>query len=208
MALNDIIVSSIQIFAVLNPISIIPVFLAYTHKQTGLERQKIVAGAIGIVAVLSVLVVFTGQLILDGVGITVDSFRLAGGILLLITAIDMFGGMARGKRIEDDESGEDSKIKESLLEMAAVPLATPLLLGPGSITLMITFSYQMSSLDLLIGVFLALGISGVILALGNGLKRIIGDSGIKLLSRLMSLIVASVAIEFIHTTLVAWGIAV
>lgn len=129
---------------------------------------------------------------------------MAGGIFLLLSAIDMFSGIARGKSITDNYNSEE---KEDILDIATFPLATPLLLGPGTITLLLTFAHESDQVGILSSAFLALIASGFILLLGIYLKNLLRDSGVKLLSRLMALIVASVAIEFIHATLLIWGIA-
>lgn len=201
MTFNDIIIDAIKIFAVLNPISILPIFLTLSQTRTEVEKQKIVISAVTVAFAISIIVIFIGKYILEFVGITLDSFRFAGGILLLLSAIDMFSGIARGKKPDPESEGM------GLLEIATVPLATPLLLGPGTITLLLTISYNVTIFDVLISTSLAMIISGVILSLGVFIKRIIHDSGIKLLSRLMALLVASVAIELMHTTLLAWGVA-
>ena len=200
MSLNTILIDTVKIFAILNPISILPVFLSLSQSRTEAEKQKIVLGAVGVAFAISIVVIFIGQYILEFVGITIDSFRLAGGILLLLSAIDMFSGLARGKKPDPEESDG-----LGLLDIATVPLATPLLLGPGTITLLLTLSYNVFIGDLLVSLTLAMIMSGIILSLGVFIKRLIGDSGIKLLARLMALIVASVAIELIHTTLLSWG---
>jgi multiple antibiotic resistance protein len=201
LTFNDIIIDAIKIFAVLNPISILPIFLTLSQTRTEVEKQKIVISAVTVAFAISIIVIFIGKYILEFVGITLDSFRFAGGILLLLSAIDMFSGIARGKKPDPESEGM------GLLEIATVPLATPLLLGPGTITLLLTISYNVTIFDVLISTSLAMIISGVILSLGVFIKRIIHDSGIKLLSRLMALLVASVAIELMHTTLLAWGVA-
>lgn len=202
MSLTSILIDTVKIFAILNPISILPVFLALSQSRTEVEKQKIVLGATGVAFIISIVVIFVGQYILEFVGISLDSFRLAGGILLLLSAIDMFSGLARGKKVDPEESDG-----QGLLDIATVPLATPLLLGPGTITLLLTLSYTVFIGDLLISLTIAMIVSGLVLASGIIIKRLISDSGIKLLSRLMALIVASVAIELIHTTLLNWRIA-
>lgn len=201
MAVTSILINSIKIFAILNPISILPIFLALSQERSELEKQKIVGGAVTIAFIISIVVILIGQYILTFIGISINSFRFAGGILLLLSAIDMFSGLARGKK--PDPESEDMGI----LEIATVPLATPLLLGPGTITLLLTLTYQTPILDLLISTSIAMVISAIILALGVYVKRIIHDSGIKLLARIMALLVASVAIELMHASLLAWGIA-
>ena len=202
LTVQTILIDSIKIFAILNPISIIPVFLALSQKRTEKEKQTIVVSAVGVAFGIAVAIIFIGNYVLSFVGITIDSFRMAGGILLLLSAIDMFSGLARGKK--PDPEAEDM----GLLDIATVPLATPLLLGPGTITLLLTLTYQIPIIDILISTSIAMILSALFLLSGVYIKRIIHDSGIKLLARIMALIVASVAIELIHTTLVAWGIAV
>ena len=136
MAVTSILINSIKIFAILNPISILPIFLALSQERSELEKQKIVGGAVTIAFIISIVVILIGQYILTFIGISINSFRFAGGILLLLSAIDMFSGLARGKK--PDPESEDMGI----LEIATVPLATPLLLGPGTITLLLTLTYQ------------------------------------------------------------------
>ena len=201
MTVNTIIIDSIKIFAILNPISIIPIFLSLSQDRSESDKQKIVAGATGVAFIIALVIIFIGQYILKFVGITIESFTFAGGILLLLSAIDMFSGIARGKKLDPETENM------GLLDLATVPLATPLLLGPGTIALLLTLTYQIPILDILISTSIALILSGILLALGVYIKRIIKDSGIKLLARLMSLIVASVAIELMHASLVTWGIA-
>lgn len=200
-ATSTILINSIKIFAILNPISILPVFLALSQDRSEKDKQKIVGGAVTIALAISVVVIFIGRYILDFVGISIQSFEFAGGILLLLSAIDMFSGVARGKK--PDPESEDMGI----LEIATVPLATPLLLGPGTITLLLTLTYNGDIISVLISTSIAMILSAIILALGIYVKRVIHDSGIKLLARLMALLVASVAIELMHASLLAWGIA-
>lgn len=202
MSLTSILIDTVKIFAILNPISILPVFLALSQSRTEVEKQKIVLGATGVAFIIAIVVIFIGQYILEFVGISLDSFRLAGGILLLLSAIDMFSGLARGKKLDPEETDG-----QGLLDIATVPLATPLLLGPGTITLLLTLSYSVFIGDLLVSLTIAMVLSGIVLASGIIIRRLISDSGIKLLSRIMALIVASVAIELIHTTLLNWKIA-
>ncbi len=205
VSFDQIVISFIQIFAILDPIALIPIFSVLTKDYTPHERKKIAIGATAIALGLAVGVIFIGDLVLAYIGVSLGSFRLAGGILLLISAIDMFSGLPRGKKISDID---DSEIPpEKPFELASVPLATPLLLGPGTITLLVTLSHQIDLVSLLIASTSAIIISGLILMSSNWVEKLLSDSGVKLLSRLMALIVASVAVEFIHLTLVEWKLA-
>ena len=200
--INTILIDSIKIFAILNPISIIPIFLALSQERSELEKQKIVIGAVGVATLIAIVVILVGRYVLEFVGISIQAFEFAGGILLLLSAIDMFSGLARGKK--PDPEAENMGI----FEIATVPLATPLLLGPGTITLLLTLTYDTGDIPgILTAMIIAMILSAIALGLGLYVKRIIHDSGIKLLARIMSLIVASVAIELMHTSLLFWGIA-
>ena len=200
-ATSTILINAVNIFGFLNPISILPIFFSLRRGRSELVKQNIVGGAVTIAFAISIIVIFIGRYILDFVGITIESFEFAGGILLLLSAIDMFSGIARGKK--PDPEAENMGI----LEIATVPLATPLLHGPGTITLLLTLTYNGDIISVLISTSIAMVLSAIILALGIYVKRIIHDSGIKLLARLMALLVASVAIELMHASLLAWGIA-
>ena len=201
MTVNTIIIDSIKIFAILNPISIIPIFLSLSQDHSESDKQKIVASATTVAFIIAVVIIFVGQYILKFVGISIESFTFAGGILLLLSAIDMFSGIARGKKLDPETKDM------GLLDIATVPLATPLLLGPGTISLLLTLTYHVPIMNVLISTSIAMILSAIFLSLGVYIRRVIKDSGIKLLARLMSLIVASVAIELMHASLLSWGIA-
>ena len=201
MTVNTIIIDSIKIFAILNPISIIPIFLSLSQDHSESDKQKIVASATTVAFIIAVVIIFVGQYILKFVGISIESFTFAGGILLLLSAIDMFSGIARGKKLDPETK------YMGLLDIATVPLATPLLLGPGTIALLLTLTYHVPIMNVLISTSIAMILSAIFLSLGVYIRRVIKDSGIKLLARLMSLIVASVAIELMHASLLSWGIA-
>ena len=102
MTFNTIIIDSIKIFAILNPISIIPIFLSLSQDRSESDKQKIVAGATGVAFIIAIIIIFIGQYILKFVGISIESFTFAGGILLLLSAIDMFSGIARGKKLDPE----------------------------------------------------------------------------------------------------------
>jgi len=185
---------SIQLFTIMNPISTIPTFLIYTGKLREDERLKITSTTTMIVIALLLTFTLFGPLILKALDVSVTNFRFGGGILLLILAIDMLGGMSRSKTID-------------IRQVAVVPLATPLLVGPGTMTTLIVLSSTYAIINVLIGGLIAA--VGVYLTLRFAplLVSVMGNNGVQAASRIMAVILAAIASQMIHSALLEWGIA-
>ncbi|HKZ40471.1 MAG TPA: MarC family protein [Candidatus Hodarchaeales archaeon] len=208
VSLSVLFTLTFQIFAILNPMSVIPTYLVLTEGLSVSERRSIVLKAIIVILFIATLVLLAGNAFLNLLGVSINAFRFAGGMLLLISALDMFSGISRGKRLDDPlaHSMSSSRRNAELTELAAVPLATPLLLGPGTITLILTLSLEEPPVEVFLAIVMATIVSGVILAVSTFLHTIIHESGIKVLGRLMALVVSAIAIEFMHSSLAAWGL--
>ncbi|MEM3579133.1 MAG: MarC family protein [Candidatus Bathyarchaeia archaeon] len=185
---------SIQLFTIMNPISTIPTFLIYTGKLKDDERLKVTSTTTMIVVALLLTFTLFGPLILKALDVSVTNFRFGGGILLLILAIDMLGGMSRSKTID-------------IRQVAVVPLATPLLVGPGTMTTLIVLSSTYAIINVLVGGLIAA--IGVYLTLRFAplLVSAIGNNGVQAASRIMAVILAAIASQMIHSALLEWGIA-
>jgi len=185
---------SIQLFTIMNPISTIPTFLVYTGKLRDDERLKITSTTTMIVIALLLTFTLFGPLILRALDVSVTNFRFGGGILLLILAIDMLGGMSRSKAID-------------IKQVAIVPLATPLLVGPGTMTTLIVLSNTYAIVNVLFGGLIAA--VGVYLTLRFAplLVSTVGNNGVQAASRIMAVILAAIASQMIHAALLEWGIA-
>lgn len=185
---------SIQLFAIMNPISAVPTFLIFVGNLKKTEKHKIVNTTTMIVIVLLLTFTFFGPLILTALRISVDNFRFGGGILLLALAIDMLGGMSRSKSVD-------------LEQVAVVPLATPLLVGPGTMTTLIVLSNSYAIINVVLGGLIAT--VGVYLSLRFAplLVSAIGKNGIQAVSRIMAVILAAIASQMIYSALYSWGIA-
>ena len=149
-----------------------------------------------VTVVITLIFSFTlfGQLILSLLRITIESFKLAGGVLLMVLAIDMLGGTVRTKTIDTEQ-------------IAIVPLANPLLVGSGTMTTLIFLTNTQSLINVLLGGLIAALLVYLVLRYSNNIAIIIGKNGILLGSRLMSVILAAVASNMIYEALRAWGIA-
>jgi multiple antibiotic resistance protein len=183
----------ISLFAIIDPVGNIPIIIAFTAGMAADRRARV--GGIASLAVLVILLaaLLLGELILEFFGISIHSFRTAGGILLLLMGIEMLN-----TKKQLPEVGEDS---ESTATIAIVPLSTPLLAGPGAISAVILDAHKGSGiahygvmaciiLVLCIFVWLTFRVAPFI-------AQRLGHMGTNIVSRLMGLLVAAIAVEFI-----------
>jgi multiple antibiotic resistance protein len=188
---------AIALLAIVNPVGCLPIFISATSGWKKAERARTARTvAITVLIVLSVSA-FIGESILDFFGITIPSFQVGGGILLLLIAISMMHGKQGGTR-QTPEEAEDMSEREVI---AIVPLSIPLLAGPGAISSMILTAQQhpgfWGHISLVIPVALiALFIWGMLL-LSEVITNYLGTIGINIVTRLMGLILAAMSVEFI-----------
>jgi multiple antibiotic resistance protein len=186
----------VTLFVIMDPLGTIPVFLGLTGGFTMRARAR--AARQAVLVSLGVIVSFAlfGQQILDYLGIGIPALQGAGGLLLLLVALDLLTG-----RAEDPQQVED-------VNVALVPLGTPLLAGPGAIVATIVFvrrsdgwaDYLALALAILavhITLFLALRFSG-------GIIRIIKDSGIVLVSRIAGLLLSAIAVQLVANSVLGF----
>jgi multiple antibiotic resistance protein len=186
----------VTLFVIMDPLGTIPVFLGLTGGFTMRARAR--AARQAVLVSLGVIVSFAlfGQQILDYLGIGIPALQGAGGLLLLLVALDLLTG-----RAEDPQQVED-------VNVALVPLGTPLLAGPGAIVATIVFvrrsdgwaDYLALGLAILavhITLFLALRFSG-------GIIRIIKDSGIVLVSRIAGLLLSAIAVQLVANSVLGF----
>jgi multiple antibiotic resistance protein len=182
---NDIITSIIALFVVIDPIGNIPLFIAFTKKLEKAEHKTVSKTAIITAAALLLLFGIAGTQILGLFGITIFSFMIAGGTLLFIIAIEL---------LTYGEWRFVSKVKE---DVGVVPLAFPLLAGPGSITAVI-ISYQTSGfLITFLSIIIVMTITYVILRMVIPIYKILGNRGSMIVSRVFAVIIAAIAVEYI-----------
>lgn len=187
----------IALLAIVNPVGAIPLFIGMTARQTTDERrQTLKMVALGVMSILLVTLFF-GELLLRFFGITIDAFRVGGGILILLMAIAMLQANVSPLKQTQDE-GDESLSKDSV---AIVPLAMPLLAGPGAISAVILAAHKghgiVHYLITAAGiVVLSLTVWGVLL-LSPWVADKISATGINIFTRIMGLILAAIAVEFI-----------
>ena len=187
----------ISLFAILDPIGIIPIIILFTAGMTASKRAH--AGRLASLTVCAILLValLIGQPLLAFFGISISSFRVAGGILLLLMAIKMLLGSFYESALGKDEGADGEGVSEN----AIVPLSTPLLAGPGSISAVIVEAHKANGFEH----YLIMSVEILLLSLTVWLTFLIapwvaqrlGKIGINVFTRLMGLILAAIAVEFI-----------
>ncbi|KVC65115.1 YchE family NAAT transporter [Burkholderia stagnalis] len=193
----DLLKSFISLLALINPVGAVPFFLSLTAQQTDNERRRTIR--IASVSVFCVITVTTllGQQIIDFFGISVGSLEVGGGIIMLLMAISMLNAQAGNTRSTPEERHE----AEQKDNIAVVPLAIPLLTGPGSISTVIIYAansrhwYERAGL-VAIGAALAC-LCFVAMRLAEPIANWIGRTGINIATRLMGLMLSALAVEFI-----------
>ena len=187
----------IALFAIVNPIGSVPIFISATdgwNRQQKLRTANVVALTVFLVLAASALF---GEGILAFFSITIPSFQVGGGILILLIAINML----HAKQSHSKQTPEEAKTMEERDVIAIVPLSIPLLAGPGAISSMIiaaqdspTFGAQLSLLMPILVVAILVWLS---LQLSRYIAGKLGTIGINIVTRLMGLILAAMAVEFI-----------
>jgi multiple antibiotic resistance protein len=185
------------LLAIVNPVGAIPIFINLTAEQPDEERRKTGMMAAVSFAVILAVVLFTGESVLDFFGVTVGSFRVGGGILILLMAISMLHArVSQVKQTEEEVS--DFADRET---GGVVPLGTPLLAGPGAISTVILYAQRYSSslhyLIMLTGIMVLAILTWLCFRMAPGLAKVLGKTGINVFTRIMGLFMAAVGVEFI-----------
>jgi multiple antibiotic resistance protein len=187
-----------SIFFIVDPLAAVPTYLIITQNETAEERRRTALRACVAMTVLLVVFAATGNLIFRTFGITLPAFRTAGGLILWFSAMEMLRGErpTREGRVELQEARE----KE---DVALVPLAIPLLAGPGAISTIVVLAGQAHEpphVVLVYGAIIATGlVSYITLRVGEPLLRQLGNTGIRVMTRVMGLLLAALAVQFVLT---------
>lgn len=187
----------IGLLAIIEPFGIIPIFISMTLDQTKEQRKSTVnMMALSVVVILWVSL-FLGETLLQVFSISIDSFRVGGGILILLMAISMLNAKTSPVRQTAAEADESSQ-KESI---AIVPLAMPLLAGPGAISTMILVAHKSTApahyAILALGILLLGLFIWALFHLSPIISERLSQTSLNVVSRIMGLILAAIAVEFI-----------
>lgn len=191
------------LFVVLDPLALTPVFVTLTHGMTQRERVSVaVRCCLTAVAILLIFALF-GEAVLGFIGISMAAFRVAGGALLFLTALDMLFERRTKRREDRAEEREDPAI---------FPLAVPLVAGPGSIASVILLTGEAGDTWLGFAAVSAMMVTVMTLTfmafLGAGLlERALGKTGLSIITRVLGMLLAALAVQFVLDGLAAFGFA-
>ena len=193
----------VTLFLVIDPIGLLPMFISLTHGR-GPARFGIALRACLIGICILALFGFIGAKILDFIGIGMPAFRISGGLLLFLIAVEMLFNKRSQRRTEqkEDVSPDDPSV---------FPLATPLIAGPGAMASMILWASNMkddASATLVVMAAMVSVVSLVFLGFltGSAVERILGRAGINVITRLMGMLLAALSVQFVVDGLRGLGV--
>lgn len=195
----DLIKPLITLLAIVNPLAIVPFFIHYTQGCTDFQRKRtawVSAFSAFVVIAVSALL---GLQLLSFFGISIASFQVGGGMLLLMSSLSMLNAQAAESKTTTEEI-RATEVKASLgASIAVVPLTIPLLTGPATMSTVVIFADRAQhywELAVLVGYGVVIGLAtGVTFSLAEPISRVLGKTGINVMTRLMGLILAALAVE-------------
>ena len=191
----------IALLVLVNPLGAMPIFLGLTPYQNSAERRRIAKTAAITVAVTITIFALLGDMILRVLNISIGSFQVGGGILILLIAIAMMNAKPHPTKTTQEEEFEAGS-RDSI---AVVPLAIPMLIGPGSISTVIIYSstaahWQQIAQIIIAGLIVAV-LCYIAMVAATRVSKILGTTGINIINRVMGMILAAVSIEIISAGL-------
>lgn len=195
-----------SIFFLVNPFAVIPMFLAITEDVPQPERRLMARRASLTCGILLCTFAAAGSLIFKVFGITLPAFKIAGGIILLQIGLDMLQARQSGTRSTPEETREGADKEDASI----IPLGMPMLAGPGAITAVMVLvgeSHEIWQHVVIYGtIALTVAISYVVLAGADRVRRYMGETGIRILIRLMGLLLVALAVQFVANGLIDFGL--
>ena len=198
MPIEFLLSALVTLLVVVDPVGLVPAFLATTSGVPTTSRRKVALRACLIAAAILIGAALIGDWLLRQLGITLSAFRIAGGLLLFAVAFDM----VLGWRLERDAKDAEQAVEERIHDMAAFPLAIPLMAGPGAITATILLAGQAAYRPAWLAVLLAVIVVVMAACLASFLAagrigKLFGVTGNVVLSRLLGVILAALAVQYV-----------
>jgi multiple antibiotic resistance protein len=183
--LKNILLSFIPIFVAIDAVGVLPIFVSLTEGMEQQQKIKVIVQSIFTAVCLAVGFIFLGKGVFKVLGITMGDFMVAGGAILFCLAITDIINPVKQRRIPSQELG-------------AVPLGTPLIVGPAVLTISMVIISQYGLFATLISVLANILLAGIIFGLSSIVMKVLGEAGSKALSKITSLLLAAIAIMLIR----------
>ena len=185
--ISEFIKATIALFIIVDPFGNIPIFVGLTEKVQDAQKKKVYNTATIVGVILLLVFAFAGTGILSLFGLSIYSFEVAGGILLLIIAIRILISGSMQENVDSPES------------IGAVPIAIPLLVGPGAITTTIFNIQQYDTIIAILAVLVVMAATWIILRYISKVYKFLGKTGSLIIARVMALLIAAIAVQYILT---------
>ncbi len=199
---QQILKEAIVLFAIIDPIGAVGIFLSYTHAQTAIERRRTALITAVTVAIVLIAAILVGETIMGYFGIRLASFQVGGGLVILMMSFSMLNARMPGFK----RTAEEAREAEDKVAVAVVPLAIPLLAGPASITTVILAAHTATGaahIAVLSGVVVAISFfTWASFRLSEKIASMLGKTGLNIITRLMGLLLAAISIEIIANGLI------
>lgn len=195
-----------SIFFLVDPFAVIPLFLAVTSDNSVAERKRVAWKAALTCAIILCAFALAGSLIFKLFGITLPAFKIAGGIILLQIGADMLQAKQSGQRSTPEETREGTAKEDASI----IPLGMPMLAGPGAIStvmVLIGESHTMWRRGIVFAAILVTSLAAyLVLAGASRVRNYMGETGVRVLTRLMGLLLVALAVQFIANGLIDFGL--
>lgn len=194
------------LFIIIDPPGLAPVFIALTQGMTAHQRRAIAVRAFFVASGLMMVFLLLGEAVLGFIGISMDAFRIAGGILLFLTALDMLFQRRQARREDSAAEGQ----AEHQDDPSVFPLSLPLIVGPGAITTVILLAGEAqgaADLAAIAGVIIAVLLIVLLAFLAApAIERALGKTGLNIVTRVLGMLLAALAVQFVLDGLRGFGI--
>jgi multiple antibiotic resistance protein len=204
--LEFILLAATSVFFLVDPFAVIPMFLAITAESPELERRLMARRSAWTCAIVLCAFAVAGSLIFRAFGITLPAFKIAGGIILLQIGLDMLQARPSGTKVTPEETQEGV----TKADASIIPLGMPMLAGPGAIsTVMVLVGESHTTWQHLVvyATIVATSFASFLILAGAGrVRRYLGETGIRILSRLMGLLLVALAVQFVANGLIDFGL--
>ncbi|RXZ42533.1 MarC family protein [Crenobacter cavernae] len=187
----------IALLVLVNPLGAVPLFISLTPHSSQTERKKIAKTAAISVAIVIGLFALVGEGLLRFLGISIGSFQVGGGLLVMLIAIALMNAKPNPTKTTDEEREE----AESRTNIAVVPMAIPLLTGPGTISTVIIYATTAKTVwqvgSLVVAGMVVASTCYVAMTLATPISRLLGQTGINIVNRVMGMLLAAVSVEIV-----------
>lgn len=212
METSALIAAFTSLFLIIDPPGLVPMFVALTSGMSAKARRAIAIRSCLVAAVLMALFLLAGEAVLNFVGISMPAFRIAGGVMLFLTALDMLferrqsrrkarADNAQAESIANADSSSDDDDDDDGHDPSVFPLAIPLIVGPGAITTIILLASTAQGAADFFAIAAVIGaILGIVLLsflAAPFIERVLGDTGINVVTRVLGMLLAALSVQFI-----------